>query len=99
MNDPIARAPEAAMLDLTARALTAVEALIALLGQRGPATEITLATMAALELAAPLGNVRLSAELLAGYGRRRWQEGFRACEQARAAGEEAKAGPRLVSSR
>jgi len=98
MTESIARAPEAAM-DLTARALTAAEALISLLDQRGPAAEVTLAAMTALELAAALGRIHLSAELLAGYGRRRWQEGFRACEQARAAEEAARAGPRLVSAR
>jgi hypothetical protein len=95
MTDSIARAPEAAM-DLTARALAALEALILLLEQRNPTAEITLATMAALELVAPLGKVHLSAELLVDYGRRRWQEGFRACEQAKAEGD---AGLRLVSAR
>jgi len=99
MTELIARAPEAAMLDLTTRALGAVEALISLLEQRNPATEMTLAAMAALELVAPLSKIHLSAELLAGYGRRRWQEGFRACEEARAAEAAAKAGPRLVSAR
>jgi hypothetical protein len=92
MTESIARAPEAAMLDLTARALTAVEAPPAPAEQRGAPAEITLAARE------PAPAADLTAELLEAFGLRKWAEGFRAGRLA-AAGEPARAPLRPVSSR
>jgi hypothetical protein len=79
-TESITRAPEAA-LDMTARALASIDALLDLVEQSAPSPEIALAALAALELRGALTAVHLSAEMLAAFGRRRYRAGWRACEQ------------------
>jgi hypothetical protein len=92
MTDSIARGPEAAA-DFAARALEGIRALLALVDQRGTSEALGLASLAALELVAPLSAVELSAEALEAWGDRKWMEGFRAGREA--AAEEAATGRHL----
>lgn len=79
MTESIARAPEAAM-EIAARALARIDTAAALIEQRAPAPELTLAALGLLEIRKPFCAMEMSAQLLADYGRRRWQEGWAACE-------------------
>jgi hypothetical protein len=79
MTESIARAPEAAM-DLAALALARIDTAAALIEQRAPAPDLVFATMGLLEIRKPFAAMEMSAQLLAALGRRRWQEGWRACE-------------------
>jgi hypothetical protein len=97
MTDSIARDIEVAA-DFAVRALEGIRTLLAIADQPDASVALGLASLAALNLDAPLSAIELSAEALRAFGDRKWMEGFRAGQMAAARDEAVKVPLQLVSN-